>query len=386
MKKSSIGIYGKVRVRAFCAFQEAFLNSLVAAGIELWRVEKDGTNTVSFDVTESSLGKLESLARKHSVELTVTKYRDGKRKLIKRRFRLLPMLLLFAAALLFSSLFVWQIDIYGNHSISRGKLLRTLEDSGLYVGCFWPGLKADDIRSRLMLENEDIAWMTVNISGSRALVLINERADKPEIYDESRAADLVASKTGLVRRVSVLSGNAAVQPGQAVTEGEILASGSLQSIMGKIRTVRSKGSVMADTWYEIDAVCPEEMEIKSGTGLIRHRFALVLGKRRINFYISSGKAIDECDKIINDYNLSIKGHFALPIRFIHETIIPYESSPGPGYDKEAMGRSLCSELESRTEGQLLQRSLTESFARGLYVLTLRAHCVENIAMTQEIES
>ena len=54
-------------------------------------------------------------------------------------------------------------------------------------------------------------------------------------------------------------------------------------------------------WYEIDSVCPEQMDLKSGNGLARHRFALVLGKRRINFYISSGKAIDECDKIIDEY-------------------------------------------------------------------------------------
>ena len=39
------------------------------------------------------------------------------------------------------------------------------------------------------------------------------------------------------------------------------------------------------TWYEIDSVCPEEMDIKTQNGLVRHRFALVFGKRRINLYI-----------------------------------------------------------------------------------------------------
>ena len=75
--------------------------------------------------------------------------------------------------------------------------------------------------------------------------------------------------------------------------------------MGTERLVRARGSVMADTWYEIDAVCPEEMEIKTDIGLARHCFSQVLGKRRINFYISSGKAIDECDKIINEYKSDI---------------------------------------------------------------------------------
>ena len=386
MKRTKSETQARVKATVFAAFPEGLLNSAAAKGIELWQIEKINDNTVSFEMYESRLSELEELARSCGAELTVHKYRDKSRRLIKKRLILLPMLGIVAALVLVSSLFVWQIEIHGNRKLSRGEILRALEDSGLYYGCFWPGLNADDIRSRMLPELQKLAWMTVNVSGSRAVVLVNERMEKPEIYNESAAADLVASKTGLIRRVSVLQGKAAVSPGQAVTAGETLASGSLDSIMGTVRTVRSKGSVMADTWYEIDAVCPEEMQLKTDFGLSRHRFAIVLGKRRINFYISSGKAIDECDKIINDYNIGIKGHFALPIRFIHETILPYESSPGPGYDKEAMGRSLCSELESRTEGQLLQRSLTESFARGLYVLTLRAHCVENIAMTQEIVS
>jgi hypothetical protein len=184
----------------------------------------------------------------------------------------------------------------------------------------------------------------------------------------------------------VLSGDATVQSSQAVTEGEMLASGSLNSIMGRERSVRARGTVMADTWYEIDGICPEQLYIKSPEMFTRHRFAVILGKRRINLYFSSGKAIDECDKIINDYNLGVEGHFALPLRLVHEKIQPYEVSSGKAYDTETMGRELFRQLSDSTAGQILQTSLTESHARGLYVLTLRAHCIENIALTQELIS
>ena len=386
MKISGTNKYARVKAEAFGALPESLVNAAAASGLELWNLKRKNENTLCFELYESGLDTLRELAGKCYVELSVSHCAGEKRRVLKKRAVLLLLCMLCGLSLMLSSLFIWKIEVYGTRHISRGEVLRALEDSGVYVGRFWPGIKADEVRSVFMPKLPDVGWMTVNISGSRAVVLINERQEKPEIYKESSAADLVAAKTGLLRRVSVLAGKAEAEAGQAVAAGEKLASGRLESIMGTERLVRARGSVMADTWYEIDAVCPEEMEIKTDTGLVRHRFSLVFGKRRINFYISSGKAIDECDKIINDYNLSIKGHFALPIRFIHETILPYESSPGPGYDKEAMGRSLCSELESRTEGQLLQRSLTESFARGLYVLTLRAHCVENIAMTQEIES
>ncbi|MBQ2960737.1 MAG: sporulation protein YqfD [Oscillospiraceae bacterium] len=375
---------GRIRLQIFAALPESYINAAAASGIEIWRLKRIDSNTLCFDAFESSLEMLEQLAKACSAEIEVFRYRAVRRRILKSRWLLLLLCLGMGTLLLISSLFIWKVEVHGNSHLSKGEILRVLEDSGIYVGRFWPGIKADDVRGEFMPKLPDVGWMTVNISGSRAVVLINERQQKPEIYDEAAAADLIASKTGLLRRVSVLNGKAAVEPGQAVVVGEKLADGRLESIMGSERLVRARGSVMADTWYEIDSVCPEEMELKSQRGISRHRFALVLGKRRINFYISSGKAIDECDKIINDYTLGVEGHFALPLRLVHEVIIPYESTAGKGYDTEEMGRSLLATLDSSVEGQILQSSLTESFARGLYVLTLRAHCIENIAQTQEL--
>ncbi|MBQ1235544.1 MAG: sporulation protein YqfD [Oscillospiraceae bacterium] len=376
----------KIKVKIFGAFPESFVNSAAAEGIELWRLERINEHSLCFDTFESCTEHLEQIGEKCSVEMEIKKYREKGRNIIKTRYRLLLVCLGAGLCLLVSSLFIWRIELHGNTSLSRGEILRALEDSGVYVGCFWPGIKADEVRSSFMPKLPDVGWMTVNISGSRAVVLVNERQPKPEIYDESKAAQLVAAKTGIVRRVSVLQGNAAVEPGQAVATGETLAEGRLGSIMGNERLVRARGTVMADTWYEIDSVCPEEMDIKNHGGLVRHRFALVFGKRRINLYFSSGKAIDECDKIINDYNLGVEGHFALPLRLVHEKIQPYEVSSGKAYDTETMGRELFRQLSDSTAGQILQTSLTESHARGLYVLTLRAHCIENIALTQELIS
>ena len=142
---------------------------------------------------------------------------------------------------------------------------------------------------------------------------------------------------------------------------------------------------MAETWCEKQAVCPVEEEIKSEKSMSLHRFALIFGKRRINFYISSGKAIDGCDKIIDEYTLGLRGLFALPVRLVHERLVPYALSPGSGCDSQAMGRRLINWLEENTQGQILQSSLTESDAGGLHIVTLRAHCMENIALAQPFE-
>ena len=382
MKK--VDIHPRVNVRAFGAYPEGLLNAAASAGLELWSLNRIDQHSVGFELYETNVCDIEALARKSGMELEIISKLEKRRRVFKNRYVFLLILLFVAFILLISSLFVWRIEVRGTRRLSRGEVLRALEDSGMAVGCFWPGIKTDELRSRIMLELPELAWMTVNVSGSRAIVLINEREEKPIIYNEAESANLVASKTGLVRRVSALSGKAVAEPGQAVTEGELLISGTLDSIMGTQRTVRARGSVMADTWYEIDSVCPEQEQIKNSGGFVRHRFALIFGKRRINFYISSGKAIDECDKIINEYALGLEGFFALPVKLVHERIVSYDTVSSQGYDTQAMSRQLARLLETEAKGQILQSTFTESISDGLYVLTLRAHCIENIARTQEI--
>lgn len=384
MKIKAEGAQTKVQAEIFAAFPESVLNLAAAQGIEMWELESTGQNSVRFKIYESRAEELGQLAKRSSAELSLLSFSEPRRRLLKRRFKLLLLIGLVLAGLFTSSLFIWQIELHGAYSMSKGELMRALEESGVYVGRFWPGLKADEVRNKLMVKLPELAWMTVNLSGSRAVVLLTQRQEKPEIYNEADAADIVAAKTGLLRRVSALQGKALTNPGDAVTKGELLIGGRLDSIMGTERTVRARGSVMADTWYEINSVCPVQENIKIKSVPIRHRFALVFGKRRINLYISSGKAIDECDKIINEYTLGLDGHFALPVRLVHECVVPYVTETGGSPDEQQMMKTLASILDKQLEGQILSSSYTQADSQGLYVLTLRAHCVENIAQTQSI--
>ena len=169
-----------------------------------------------------------------------------------------------------------------------------------------------------------------------------------------------------------------------MTEGETLVTGSLESLAGEPRTVYARATVMADTWAELNAVCPETGQLKQPKGVTRSRFAIIFGKRRVNLYLSSGKAIDGCDKIVAEYTLGAEGLFALPLRIVKESYVPYGLSEGTGYDADAMKLHLSALLNAGTDGQVLQQSFTEANADGLFVVTLRAHCLENIAVDRTI--
>ena len=250
MERISDWLRGSVRVELFGAYPAGVLNAAAAEGIELWDVRSLCDNTLRLQAYEARLPALEELARRAGCELRVLKRVGGRksRALLLRRPVLLIGLGLTLLLLLASSLFVWDVEVRGTEKLSRAQVLRALEDSGLTTGSFWPGLDTDLLRSEVMLRLPEIGWMTVNVSGSRAVAAIVERTERPPLYGEEAASDLIASRDGLIRRMNVLAGKPAVREGQVVTKGEKLVSGELESLTGEYSRVCAKGAVMADTW------------------------------------------------------------------------------------------------------------------------------------------
>lgn len=385
MKKLERTMWGYCRVEVCGAFPETVLNACAMQALELWDMKCEDDHTLRFCVYERDIPALEDIARRCMCDMSVLGTAGGstRRRFLKNHVWLLVSLLVALGILAASSLFIWDIDVYGCDELSEGEVLRALSDCGVDCGAYWPALSVDMIRADMLTRLPELAWMTVNVSGSRAIVLVEERVKKPEIYIESAGADIVAARTGIIRRLSVLNGTPLVGTGQSVTAGETVISGTMESLSRDARYVRAQGGVTADTWYEFSAVCPAQMQEKTPRAGIRRRFALKFGKSRYNFYFSSGNTVDGCDKIIHNYNAGIRGLFALPVTLVVEELRPYRLSGTFPADTAAMGARLEARLEDGLRGVVLSSSVTEGDNGGLAVVTLRAACRENIAQVKE---
>jgi len=233
------------------------------------------------------------------------------------------------------------------------------------------------------LKLPELAWMTVNVNSSRASVVVSERLEKPEIYVESDSADLIAKNTGIIKNISALNGKVIAEKGKAVTAGEVLVSGLMDSITAEPRLVRAQGEVIAETWYEKHSVSPTGQGAKSPSSAARVRFALKFGQRRLNFYLGGRKTVDGCDKNIDNYIIGIKGVFALPVTLIVERIIPYGIDGSAGPDFDAMAQRLYTSLEKNVDGEITSHSAVSGSRGGLDFVVLRASCLENIAELSE---
>lgn len=377
---------GIARLRITGVRPESVLNACALAGIELWGLNCVDECCIDVFAHESSLEDIRKICIRCMCGVSVLSIRGGSRwrKLARRRIWLIIAAAIIFLALVISSLFIWDFDVEGNEKLSSGEILRSLAECGVTEGTFWPGLPVDIIRSDIILKKPEIAWLTVNVSGSKATVLVEERAEKPEIYSESSAADIVASQSGVIRRLSVMNGKPLVSRGQTVMKGDVLVSGAMDSITGETRHVRALADVQAETWYERTAVCRLEEPIKTEKTKIARRFAIKLGKSRINFYFDSGKNIDGCDKITKEYKLGIKGLFTLPVSIITEQYVSYEYSAGGCCTARELEDRLKDWLENSIDGKIETISFSHAESGGLLLVTMRARCLENIAETAEL--
>ncbi len=364
---------------------EALLERCRAAGLQLWSVRPVDKCRLHIALWQRDLSALKQLCAARGYTLEILRLRGGSRnrELLRRRKGLLLGMLCALLLLFASSLFVWRIEIIGCERVSAGVLLRTLAACGVEPGAFRPAIDPELVKSRVLTELPELEWLTVNISGSRARILVREREARPELLSERAPAALRAARSGIVRKVTALSGHSLVEPGDAVLEGDLLIDGELGSLSGGLRREPALGDVQAETWYEITAVCPLEMlqirEKGGGTGSL----SLQIGKNRRILWPSSGKGLDECDKIVHEYTLGIKGLFSTPLRLIRTTRHSLRATERFAPREAEMKAALLQSLEARIDGEILDHAFSVSRGEGLLAVTLRAHCLENIARDGE---
>lgn len=365
----------------------AFLNRCASRGVALIAAVPEGEYSYRVRLRTRDLKRAGRCAAE--AQCTLEPLASGgapslARKLRRRAFLAAGLLLAFFL-LAWSKLYIWEISVTGNETVSAGKILDALRECGVGLGTFWPDMTSDNIRSKLLTKMPELAWATVNIYGSRAEVIVRERVAKPEIWDESSPADLVAAKSGFVTEVRALSGTALVKAGSAVLAGETLVSGRMDSAFSGTRYVHATGAVTAETYYELSAVTPLTAAEKVYTGETNTRFALVIGNSRWNFFGNSSISPAACDKITEESTLSFGGVFSFPVSLVRETERYYTLEESQR-DLNLAARELEAALHERLLGALGEGGVIESesysasSSGGLLTVCLRARCTEDIAI------
>jgi similar to stage IV sporulation protein len=376
---------GCVTLKAGGAFPAGLLNRLARGGVVFWNVVPEDPFTLTLTIRTRDVKRAQEIAKRCQCTLAAARGRGAPAALrrLRRRVMLVLGLILCLAFLFWSSLYIWDIEVVGNENVSTEEILIALQEEGVGVGSFWPPFSGEDIRSRVLLRLPELSWITVNVRGSRAEVIVRERIPKPAIIPEKEACDILAAKSGIISEMRVLRGETLVKPGQTVLEGETLVSGLVSSSFAPPRLAHAMAEVKARTWYEFTAAASLKQEKKLSSDTEKTRFALVILGRRINFYAGSGIPEPKCDKIIMKWQLAKEGVFTLPVSFVRETLRPFYTV-SVSRDPQAVQTELETALAERLNaeigdgGEIRETAFTVSRDGDLLTVTLRAECVERI--------
>ena len=391
MERLSDEARGYAVIKAVGAEPTRLIDRCAAGNIEFWGVSPEDDFTLVFHTRLKYADDIKEFAEKCCCEVEIIE-RCGapiKAKKLRKRYALWIFPALFMSLLVASYFFIWKIEITGNENVTDIEILNALEDSGVYIGSYWPTFTSDNIRSRVLVKIPELKWISISVFGSRAVVEVRERTDIPEIFDEDDAVKLIADQSGVVESVSVLRGYALFKKGQAALENETLINGAVPSTFAAPEIVHAEGNVIAKTWHEITAVMPLEYSEKIYTGKKNSRFALILGNNRINFYGKSRISYNDCDNIISKNRLGIEGFFELPVIFVKETSKAYElhtASYPEDAAKTLLETKVNDELKRKLgkDGEIISSEYTFSVVDGYAVGTLRAECKQNIAAEKEM--
>ncbi len=372
-----------VKIEAKGSMPERILNELAAEGIGFTDVlapergvlyiTVGGRQAQAAGEAAKSLGLTASIAARRGLFHFLRRY--------KKRYVLLSMPLICLLAVFYLSSFIWELDVAGNKTVSDSEILRALEEVGVGLGTNGLWLDNELIRSRVLLKIPKLSWLTVRVHGSRALVVVRERRDRPEVIDESLPSEIIAAKTGVVTKIVALNGASLVSVGDTVLKGQTLISGELKDKQERLRYVRSLGEVWARTWYEKALLTPLKHIEKNYTGRERVKTAVKICNLRLNLYFNSGIPYECYDKITTERRPEIFG-LALPfsvITYVYREYVPEEASVAPGEAEKLLKEPLLQWALKESGGAKLSEAQFAARAEGGFLtVSVLAECYEQI--------
>ena len=385
-------IRGWVRLRAEGPFPERLLNLCAQQRLTFWAVEWIDGQTIALSVLRGQLPRLEALASRASCQVQVQSKAGLPEFLVRfrRRYAFLAGLCLSMLVVCLCSQVVLSVEVTGNREVETTQILAQLRREGLYPGVYGPRLDAKQIALNTQLAMEELSWVSVNLYGTRAQVVVREVVPPPELPRREGTSDIVARAGGLVLSVDAAAGQAKVAPGQTVAEGEVLISGTVSmegpqysDLPTRYLHVHAAGQVWARTWRTVRGQIPLTAGVKQYTGEERSRWSLTILDRNINFFGNSSIPWSEYDKIDRVYTATLPGGRILPLTLTHHRLRQWQPQPIQ-VDLNAAQQLLEQQLMNRlveqvgADGQVLCVSWSARVADGLLTVTGVAECKEQI--------
>ncbi len=282
---------------------ERFLNNLIRNNIHVFNVKRIDSNKIEFSIERQDMKALKNVYRGGNYNIKI-KQKTGIPFLIKRIYKQKGMWIcafISLFLLIMTSQFVTDIYIQVPEGIKKEEIRKELYNAGLKPGVYKKNIDRKAIRDQVMLEFDEVAYVSINVKGTNIFVTVTKKAESLKSNEDSNYCNVIAEKNGIIEKVIPRSGKTLVEPGKIVQKGDVLLNGA---------NTKSVPEVWASTFYEVKKSASYEDINKERTGNSKKVYT-------INFYDKSytiRRKIDYKDYNIDnkEYKLSI-GNYTFPI-------------------------------------------------------------------------
>lgn len=240
-------IYGTVVFAAYGGFTERFINLCREDGLKIRNIQISG-EILKGEIKANEYKKIRRIAKNSGVRIRCLK-KTGIRFWFdknKKRLGLFVGGLTAVFFLLFTSSYIWNVEVTGGEKIYYQEVLDACTELGLYEGVLKSKIDSNELSRLLMIKlSGKVSWASVNIKGTKAFIEIRDYVPwrKDKTYKEP--CNIVADFDGLLLDIEVYSGVKAAKEGNGVMKGDLLISGIAENRDTSSQFLEARGQITA---------------------------------------------------------------------------------------------------------------------------------------------
>ena len=358
---------GMVMVELTSADPVGALQESAQKGIILSHVERLSDLSLHCEIKRRDWRRLQHMAKKRGDTLKICQ-RQGFYWSFRRLYRRMVLLSGFAVLLilvLYLPTRVLFVQVEGNEMLPDARIIEAAEQSGIRFWASRREVRSERVKNALLGSLPELGWAGVNTKGCVAVISVRERISTEADTKKWEVCSIVAAKDGIVESCTALEGNLLCRVGQAVKEGEVLISG-YTDLGICIRACRADGEIFARTRQKMDVITLSQCQVQGDVTAVKHQYSLLIGKKRINLWKDSGIWQGSCDRMYEEYYITLPGGFSFPVAFVRESLLyreTEENAPDAALLRDSMTDAARRYLtEHMVAGRILNG--TETFRQG----------------------
>lgn len=318
---------GMLEIRIRGAELERFLNLCAREHIALHRPARIDIDEMQAMISLRDFYRLARTKKRTRCRVHIVKRRGLPFvfRRLRRRYGLWAGLLLMCLVCYELSTRIWLIRTNMEPNVDANAVMQELEQLDIGIGTKSDEIDPRAVRLYMMTQLDELKYFSVNILGNTMEIQAAAVTEPPEQETDTGIHSVVASRDGIVEKMSVHRGTEQCRIGDAVLQGQILVDAMVEKEgeLDETRLVDANAEIWASTRYYVTRKMALKANQKIKTGQEKRRYAICFGKTRINLFFSSSLTEGNCDRIITTKEIRLNEHLVLPVSLCCETIVPY---------------------------------------------------------------